>query len=110
MAQAIEIKSILNGNWLSSSIVHHCHPGCCRDEKHSLERALKVANDFIMPSKLAVISLDQWTGYDAPSKACLVGYIHNLLPRSWGRMITGWTAADSEAHAQEIDEDQYCYY
>ena len=106
MAQAIEIKSIFNGDWLSSSIVHHCR-GCCRDAKHSLQKALKVADEFIMPSKLPVISLDQWTGYDAPSKVCLVGYIHNLLPRSWGRMSTGWTDADTDAQAEEIDEDQY---
>ena len=107
MAQAIKIKSILKGDWLSPGIVHHCRPGCCTSEKHSLERALKVADECLMPSNLTVISLDQWTGYDEPSKVCLVGYIHNLVPRAWGRMITGWTDADSEAHAQEIDEDQY---
>lgn len=56
-----QLLDLLNGDWLSTKIVHHCSAGCCRDNEEAFQKCWRAVRDTVFGERPCVPALNKWT-------------------------------------------------
>ena len=80
------VRKLFNGDWrIVGQVAHHCR-GCCRNAKHTLWQMRGVGLKALLPAKLRVFSMSNWTGApEATAAFALPTFVHDLLPQAFLR-------------------------
>ena len=73
-------STLLNGDWTSNTLVHHCTPNCCLSPRHTRRKVVKYVLKTLVALPSVVWQRGDWAGWRAAAMQCgLLQGMHGLF-------------------------------